>query len=265
MNISLKSKSSIVTGAAGGFGKAATKALLLAGTSVVACDVNDSMLEECYRELSPLGNLQRFSCDLTDPNAAKQLVQKAVDAHGGLDILVNNAGIMDRFDSIVDVDMDFWDRVIATNLTAPSRLSKCAVQEFLRGDETQNAEGAKSSRGIIVNVGSINGFRGGLSGVAYTTAKHGLVGLTRNTAAFYSNKGIRCNIIMPGVMKTNIQSAYKFGVNEEARNLSRKLAEVNPGAVELDKLAKMVVWACSDDADYLSGAIISADYGWQAM
>lgn len=257
MNISLASKSAIVTGAAGGLGKAISKALLLSGATVVACDINTTMLEECRLELSPLGTLYTFSGDLSNPNVATQLIKTAVDSCGGIDVLVNNAGIMDRFDPIGDIDMDFWDRVIATNLTAPARLSKYAIQEFLRRPDT--------TKGVILNVGSINGLRGGLSGAAYTTAKHGLVGLTRNTAAFYASRGIRCNIIMPGAMQTNIQSAYHLGVNEEGRSFSKKLGEVNPGIVDINKLAKMVVWACSDDADYLSGAIISADHGWQAM
>lgn len=261
MNISLTRKTAIVTGAAGGLGKALAKAFLSAGAKVLACDINDSMLDECYREISPLGELHTVVADLTDPTVAEKLIKEVVDRYGQLDILVNNAGIMDRFEPIGDIDMDFWDRIIAINLTAPARLSKFAIQEFIRHKDNNG----RPFGGVILNVGSINGFRGGLSGVAYTTAKHGLVGLMRNTAAFYSSQGIRCNIIMPGVMKTNIQVAYENGVNEAGRNLSIKLAEVNPGVVDMDRLAKMVVLACSDDADYLSGAIISADCGWQAI
>lgn len=92
-----------------------------------------------------------------------------------------------------------------------------------------------------------------------------MVGLTKSTAAHYATKGIRSNIIMPGVMATNIRSAYVNGVNLEGRALASKAVEGNPGNVEIDELAKLVVFACSDDAKYLNGAVISTDYGWQAI
>ncbi|KIW98241.1 uncharacterized protein Z519_01825 [Cladophialophora bantiana CBS 173.52] len=265
MNISLGSKVAIITGAASGLGKAIAKAFLHAGAKVVACDINASMLEECHKELSPLGALHKVVADISLHESAPHLIKEAVDNYGKLDILVNNAGIMDRFDPIGDIDMDFWDRVISTNLTAPARISKYAVQEFMRHGEAAGTTAAGCNRGVIMNVGSINGFRGGCGGVAYVCAKHALVGLTRNTASFYSSKGIRCNIIMPGAMKTNIRVAYKDGFNEEGRAICQKLAEVNPGEVNLDQLGKLVAFACSDDASYLNGAIISADHGWQAI
>jgi NAD(P)-dependent dehydrogenase (short-subunit alcohol dehydrogenase family) len=259
MPVSLASKVAIVTGAASGLGKAIATAFLKAGASVLACDVNSLLLEKCHSELSSLGSLDILAGDLTDPEVCAGVIRSAVEKYGKLDILVNNAGIMDRFDPIGDIDMALWDRVIATNLTAPARLSKLAIQEFLR----EGKEGEK--QGVILNVGSMNSLRGGAAGAAYTSAKHGLLGLTRNTAAFYATKGVRCNIITPGGMETSIMSGYGRNVHQEGVALTMKVVGTNPSNVNVDELAKLVVFACSDDAKYLNGAIISADHGWQAI
>ncbi|OQV04626.1 hypothetical protein CLAIMM_09481 [Cladophialophora immunda] len=255
----LSSKVAIVTGAAGGLGKAIAKALLDAGAAVVINDVNAGMLTQAKMELSSIGKIHDFAADLTDVGAAQRLVEVAKAEFGTLDILINNAGVMDVFAPIGDVDLDFFDRVISINLMIAVRMSKFAVQEFLR-------EGRPDPRGgVIMNIGSINGLRGGIAGVAYTTAKHALVGLTRSTAAHYATKGIRANIIMPGMMDTNIRTAYTNGVHEEGRELAFSVAKLNPGQVDIDKLGKFVAFSCSDDADYLNGAIVSTDCGWQAV
>ncbi|KAF9885389.1 hypothetical protein FE257_013007 [Aspergillus nanangensis] len=255
----LASKTALITGAAGGFGKAIARAFLDAGAQVVITDVNEGILQLTHQELSSLGPLHVIAGDLTDREMADRLIQTARDQYGKLDILVNNAGIMDRFDPIGELDMAFWDRVLAVNLTGPARVTQASVQEFLR-DDRPTAKG-----GAILTVGSINGLRGGIAGAAYTTTKHALVGLTRSTAAHYATKGIRSNIIMPGLMETNIRTAYENGVNEEGRALAWKSLGVNPGHVNIDDLSKLVVFACSDQATYLNGAIISTDHGWQAI
>lgn len=259
MTTFLASKTALITGAAGGFGKSIAKAFLDAGAEVVITDVNEGMLQSTHQELSSLGSVHSVAGDLTDLDLANRLIQTARDKYGKLDILVNNAGIMDRFDPIGDLDMAFWDRILAVNLTGPARVTKASVQEFLR-DDRPNGKG-----GAILTVGSINGLRGGIAGAAYTTTKHALVGLTKSTAAHYATKGIRSNIIMPGLMETNIRAAYVDGVNEEGKALAWKSVGVNPGQVNIDDLAKLVVFACSDQATYLNGAVISTDHGWQAI
>lgn len=158
----LSSKVALITGAAGGFGKAVAKEFLRAGASIVVTDINEGMLMDTHKELSAMGSVQAVTGDLTDPTMAGKLIQTVRDDYGELSILVNNAGIMDRFDPIGDIDMDFWDQVLAVDLTGPARVTKAAVQEFLREDRTGGKGGA------ILNVGSINGLRGGIAGVAYT-------------------------------------------------------------------------------------------------
>lgn len=123
---------------------------------------------------------------------------------------------MDRMDPAGDVDRKLWDRVIAINLTAPAMVSKQAVNMFLKHD----------TKGVIVNIASVAGTRGFAAGAAYTASKHGVIGLTKNTAAYYSFKGIRCNAILAGGMQTNIASAFaQGGVNMEGLGTMRKTCE----------------------------------------
>jgi NAD(P)-dependent dehydrogenase (short-subunit alcohol dehydrogenase family) len=238
----LDKKTALITGAAGGLGKAIAVAFLQAGANVVVCDINKSMLDECSTELSPIGPFLAVTADITSEESAGALFKETVDRFGQLDVLVNNAGIMDRFDPPGECDKGVWDRVLAVNLTGPFVLSKLAIKEFLR----DGREGGKG--GSILNVGSIAALRGGSAGAAYTVSKHGLMGLTKNITAHYTKQSIRCNIIMPGAMQTNIASAFVNGFNMEGQQLVGKLMEVNPGPVKTEELAKLAVFLSSDDA-----------------
>jgi len=119
---------------------------------------------------------------------------------------------------------------------------------------------------LKLDITSVAAFKGGAAGAAYTASKHGILGLTRNTAAFYHKKGIRCNAIQAGAMNTNIGSSMAAGVNQQGMELSMKLFE-NPVdyLVDLHKMAKLIAYLCSDDASMLNGAVVTADMGATAI
>ncbi|KAI8274364.1 3-beta-hydroxycholanate 3-dehydrogenase (NAD(+)) 2 [Colletotrichum sp. SAR 10_98] len=116
-----------------------------------------------------------------------------------LDVLINNASISDKMHPTGDCDMAMWEKNILVNMTGPFVTSQAAIQQFLKQDAPEGGQ-----RGVILNVISPAGLNGARAGVAYTASKHGTVGLTRSTAAFYGPKGIRCLAIMPGPMQTNM-------------------------------------------------------------
>lgn len=104
------------------------------------------------------------------------------------------------------------------------------------------------------------------TGAAYTASKHGLLGLTANTAAFYKNKGIRCNLIMPGGMSTNIVSAFAQGINTEGKDLvQNSMAAMQAPLCTTQEVAKLCVFLASDNAASINGATITADKGWSSM
>ncbi|KAK5018126.1 hypothetical protein LTR16_003906 [Cryomyces antarcticus] len=109
---------------------------------------------------------------------------------------------------------------------------------------------------------SATGIAGFRAGAAYTASKHGLVGLTKNTAAFYGKKKIRCNAILPGAMKTNIADALATGMNMEGYQTMQTTAAMEPSNNDLETVAKLCFFLCSDDAGVVNGACVQTDGGW---
>lgn len=280
----LKDKTAIITGGAGGLGKAIAAALLNAGASVLISDINSSLLSDCAPALSSLGTLHTLTSDVADEASVIHLFATAASKLGKVDILINNAGLADRFDGAADLDKNLWDRILAVNLTGPYMTTKHAITHFLnQGDKVG---------GVIVNIGSVASQRGATAGIcsvsfawycrcdgrgpsktnhshplgaAYTASKHGLLGLTKNTAAYYADENIRCNILLPGGMRTNIGDQLKdMGVNQMGYGKMQKCCAVGMELVEIDKVAKMCVFLASEDGAIFNGAVISADKGWSA-
>jgi NAD(P)-dependent dehydrogenase (short-subunit alcohol dehydrogenase family) len=152
----LKGKTCLITGGAGGLGKAIASQFLEAGANVVICDINDERLQQTSTELSPKGPLKAIKADITNTSEVEALFETLVGAFGKIDVLVNNAGIMDHFDPIGDLDMELWDHVMALNLTAPALLSKFAIRNMLLQENVD---------GRIINIVSVAGKAGWASGM----------------------------------------------------------------------------------------------------
>ncbi|KAE8379834.1 hypothetical protein BDV26DRAFT_303396 [Aspergillus bertholletiae] len=251
----LSGKTCLVTGGAGGLGKAIATKFLEAGANVVICDINDDRLQQTSEELSVKGTLKALNVDITSAAAVKGLFDTIVSEFGKLDILINNAGIMDRFDPVGTLDEDLWDRVIAVNLKAPFLLSRLAVRNML---EQPNPDG------YILNIVSLAGKAGWTAGAAYTASKHGVVGLTKNTAAFYGSKGIRCNALMMGGMNTNITDAFHAGINEEGKGKAIGImGSVRSPLCDIEEVAEICVSMTSGKGNRLiNGACIPVDHGY---
>ncbi|EON68401.1 hypothetical protein W97_07725 [Coniosporium apollinis CBS 100218] len=256
----LDGKVVLVTGGASGLGKAIVIACLGAKATVVISDINEKSLEECEKELGNVESPDKLSkvvTDVSNEDSAAKAIQHAIDKFSRLDVLINCAGIMDAFDPVDGLDLQLWNRVIAVNLTGPVLMSKYAVKHFL---------GREKPSGAIMNIGSIAALRGALAaGAAYTASKHGLVGITRNTAAAYAKQGIRCNIVLPGTMETNIAHSMPACPNESLVKVTQSMLAVHPNFVQVDHVAKTVVHLASDSAEAINGAIITADGGFTAF
>jgi len=255
----LSNKTAIITGGAGGLGKAIAEAFLEAGANVVVCDVNKALLEKTTAELSAKGPFHTVVTDVSSEESTAAMVNEAIKKFGQVDILVNNAGIMDRLDPAGELDKRLWDRVIAVNLTGPYILTKLAVNHFL---ERSRSTG---DRGVILNIGSLATVKGAAAGFAYTASKHGLLGITKNTAAFYAADGIRCNILLPGGMSTNIGDAFVNGKNEKGWAILEKIMAQGATASDMAKIANTAVFICSEQGNVINGASIAVDDGWQAV
>lgn len=203
-------------------GKAIVEAFLAEGASVVTCDINKELIAD-FKENVATHHPDRtliLEANLTDDAAQDDLFKQAIEKYGQVDFVVNSAGVMDDFAPAGEMSRALWDKVIAVNLTAPTMITQRAVKHMQD----------KKIQGSIVNIASIAGVRGFTAGCAYTVSKHGLLGLTKNTAAFYGPKaGIRCNAIMAGAMHTNIASdviSGKMKMDMEGYGIMRKTCKL---------------------------------------
>ncbi|CAK5267518.1 unnamed protein product [Mycena citricolor] len=243
-------KSVVVTGGAQGLGRAIAKAFVDEGATVVICDFNASLLQDAVAALGPTAH--SIVADITNTQQVKAVVDLAVSKTGRLDVWINNAGVMDRFEPVGSVARETWDRVVGINLTGT----------FICLDEAVKAMLAQSpAGGAILNVASAASVRGGAAGAAYTASKHGVIGLTKNTAAFLGKKGIRCNAILPGGMATSIVDP-NGGLNMEFMAVLRSTMAMEPPMNKLEDVAKFVL-ALSEDGP-LNGACVPVDGGWAA-
>ena len=201
--MSFKGKTALVTGGCGGLGRAIAEAFLAEGANVVVCDINKDLIAEFKDQVgnSKADRTLVLESNLTNDTAQEELFKQAIEKFGQLDFVCNSAGVMDDFSPAGDMERSMWDKVIAVNLTAPTMITGRAVKHMTE----------KGIKGSIVNIASVAGSRGYTAGCAYTVSKHGLIGLTKNTAVYYGPKGIRCNAIMAGGMRTNIADDYMSG------------------------------------------------------
>ncbi|RCI09427.1 hypothetical protein L249_3754 [Ophiocordyceps polyrhachis-furcata BCC 54312] len=244
-------KTCLVTGGAGGLGKAIATAFLEAGANVIVCDINAERLSQTSTELAKLGSFTAVAADITSADAMQRLCRQIIGDFRTLDILVNNAAVMDRFDPVADLDMDLWHAVLAVNLTAPMLLSKLAVRLMLEKPDPS---------GCIINIAS----SAAKAGAAYTTSKHGIIGLTKSTAAFYGDKGIRCNALAMGVMLgTNIGDAFQAECHREGQQKVMDLVSgTKPRSCHVQDVASLCVsLSCGPGWNLVNGSVIAVDHG----
>jgi len=251
----LEGKVAIVTGAGSGMGRAMANLFATEGAKVVAGEWNATTLDEVVAEVKAGGGqIVGIRGDISDVAQAEAIVAGAVEAFGRVDVLVNNAGVMDQNEAVGDVDDATWERVLGINLFGTMHMTRAAVRLM-----------AEQGSGSIVNVASVAGLVGGVAGVSYTVSKHGILGLTKNTAWMYALKGVRCNVICPGAVATNIQQSMDMSkidtFGSERLNLVYSLI---PGQLEGADIAKLALFLASDDSAKINGAIIAADAGWMA-
>lgn len=252
MSMSLEGRVSVVTGAGAGIGRAIAGRLANAGSAVVIADIDPTRVDAAVAELAAGGaQVAGVVADVSKNAGADAILAKAIAAFGHVEIVCNNAGIPDRWMTLTEVTDDLWQRNIDVNMTGPFRVCRVAVPIML-----------EQGHGVIVNVASIAGFRGGRSGLAYTVAKHGVIGLTRAIAAEYGTAGIRCNCISPGSVVTSLSGTE--GMSPKGLELREKGIVTRPPRAMPDDIAPTVAFLASDDSRYINGANIVVDAGWTA-
>ncbi|MEY4869817.1 MAG: hypothetical protein RIS11_1011 [Pseudomonadota bacterium] len=248
---SIAGRVAIVTGAAGGMGRATALLFAAEGAKVAVCDLDAAGCEAVVAEISAAGGTA-LACplDVGDHDAIKRNVEKITGHFGGIDILVNNAGISAfcPLDAGNEYDM-IWDRALAIMLTAHQRMVRAALP-WLR----------KSDAARIVNIASTEGLGATPGDTPYVAAKTGVTGLTRGLAVDLGKEGITVNCICPGPIRTGMTD--KVSEADKAVFANRRTALRRYAWPE--EVAHMTLSLVLPAASYVTGAVIPVDGGLTA-
>ncbi|MDJ0389662.1 3-hydroxybutyrate dehydrogenase [Roseomonas sp. E05] len=259
----LTGRTALITGSTSGIGLGIAKLLAAAGASVMLNGFGKPEdIAAARREVAKAGNGAEppySAADLSDPAQVRAMCAEAEQALGQVDILVNNAGI--QFTSPVEqFPDDKWDAIIAINLSANFH----TIKAVLPGMKAR-------SWGRIVNIASIHGLVASPEKVAYVTAKHGVVGMTRTVALEIAQSGVTCNAVCPGFVRTPLAEkqvtalAEKNSITEEAALKDFLLAkQPSKRWVEVEEVAQMALYLCGPGSGSVNGAALSIDGGWAA-
>lgn len=252
----LQGKVAVITGAGSGMGLAMATLFANEGAKVVAGDWNAERLDAAIAGIQERGGtIIGTQGNIADQATAEQLVDLAITTYGRLDVLCNNAGVMDYMQGVGELSDEIWRRVLSINLDGPMFTSRRAIQHMLT-----------HGGGSIINIASTAGIHGGAAGAAYTASKHALVGLTRNTAWMYAQRGIRCNAICPGATKTNIgESMPSDRLDAAGAARAGAFAALAPAYLDPGDIAVLALFLASDESRNINGAIIPADAGWATV
>lgn len=249
----LENKTAIITGAASGMGKAMALLFASEGAKVVVADLKQEEIDEVVNSIHENGgNAIGIVCNVGVEGDIEQLITTTIEKYQTLDVLVNNAGVMDNFEPVHELSNEQWLRVMNINLNGPFYACRLAIPIML-----------DQGSGTIINVASVGGLNGSRAGLAYTTSKHAVIGLTKNIGFMYAQKGIRCNAIAPGGVNTNIgQSMSKPSEFGSSRAMIG--GGIMPRMGEASEIAKTALFLACDDSSFLNGTVVTADGGWTA-
>jgi NAD(P)-dependent dehydrogenase (short-subunit alcohol dehydrogenase family) len=249
MNGNLDGKVAFVTGAASGIGRVTALAFARERANVVVADIDQQRNQDTVRMIEELGGQTLpVNCDVTRGEDVQTALTKTVERFGRLNYAFNNAGAEQQPKPTADITEEEWDRIIAINLRSVFLCLKYEIPLML-----------EHGGGAIVNTSSGAGIKVFGRGAAYAAAKHGVVGLTKDSALDYASLNIRINAICPGIIDTEMMDRFTGGTPEER---DRVIAQEPIGRMgRPEEIAATVVWLCSDAASFVTGHAMVADGG----
>jgi NAD(P)-dependent dehydrogenase (short-subunit alcohol dehydrogenase family) len=246
-------KVALVTGAAGGMGRATAQAFAAAGAQVVAADIAADGGEETVEKINRDGGEAVFvRTDVSQAADVEAAVQAAVRTYGGLDCACNAAAIEIETRLLADCEEAAFDRIVAVNLKSIFLCLKYEIRAML-----------ERRGGAIVNIASTNSFRPRPRQSVYTATKHAVVGMTKTAAIEYAGSGIRINAVAPGAIDTPMLRGAMAARGSAEEDVLARLSLIGRFGQPAE-IASAVLWLCSDQAGYTMGHVLSVDGGYLA-
>ena len=242
----LRDKKAIVTGAGQGIGRSIAMKFAQEGAAVAIVEMNPVTGMETQREVEKLGGTAlSLAVDVADPNQVQGMVKEVLGVWGKIDILVNNAGF-DRAATLLKVKEEDWDAVLGVHLKGTFNCIQAVADHMI-----------ENRYGKIVNMSSVYGKSGAIAEISYSSAKAGLLGLTKSVARELAKYQINVNAVLPGLILTptiaKMSEKYQnmFIENTPLRRLGRP-----------EEVANVVAFLASDEASYMTGAVVEVSGGW---
>jgi len=242
----LKDKKAIVTGAGQGIGRSIAIKFAQEGADIAIVEMNPATGIDTQREIEKLGGMAlSLTVDVANPNQVQDMVRQVLSAWGKIDILVNNAGF-DRGATLSKVKEEDWDAVLGVHLKGTLNCIQAVADHMI-----------EKRYGKIVNMSSIWGKSGGVSEISYSSAKAGLIGLTKSVARELAKYQINVNVVLPGLILTPMIAKMP----EKYQNMIIENTPLRRSG-RPEEVANVVAFLASDEASYMTGATVEVSGGW---
>ena len=247
-------KKVFISGGATGIGEAAVLLFAQQGAIVTIFDRDIENGEKCLQKILDSGGRGIFiSGNLIYPEEIEKAIDQSLKTYGGIDILINNAGVESPY-SVHEMPIEEWDRVMAVNLRGMYLMAKAVIPIM-----------KKSGGGAIVNTASISGLLGWPISAAYCVSKGGVIQLTKQMAVDYAQDNIRVNCIAPGTTLTPLIERI-FQQESEPEKAKQQISQMHPLGrfAQPEEIAQAILFLASEDASFITGAVLPVDGGYTA-
>ena len=239
----LNNRTAIITGGAQGFGLDIAKRFLNSGAKAIIWDIDEDELKKATKAIDN-PNLSYNIVDVSNFKNVKETLDK-ITKFSNIDILINNAGITGATSSLWDYDVDEWNKIVQINLMGTFNCCKCIVPNMI-----------KNNYGRIVNVASVAGKDGNANASAYSSAKAGVIGLTKSLGKELADKNIAVNAITPAGAKTRILDQMS------KEHVARMLSKVPRGRfLEIEEFTSLICWLSSEENSFSTAAVFDISGG----